>query len=164
MFKVAIVTVSDKGSRGERADASGAALAEMVRAQGWDVAETRVVSDDLEAIVETLIELCDQPLQLVLTTGGTGFSPRDNTPEATMEVVERLVPGLSEAMRHETARVTPRAYLSRGVSGIRKRTLIINLPGSPKAVRECLEVILPILPHGLEILAGAAAECAGDRE
>jgi len=164
MFRVAIVTVSDKGSRGERADASGAVLAEMVRAQGWEVTETRVVSDDPETIMETLIELCDQHLHLVLTSGGTGFSPRDNTPEATMEVVERLVPGLSEAMRHQTALVTPRAYLSRGVCGIRKRTLIVNLPGSPKAVRECFEVILPILPHGLEILAGTASECAEDRK
>lgn len=159
MFKVGLVTVSDKGAQGERRDASGMVLAKMVQAQGWQVITTRIVSDDLEAIIGVLTELCDLGLDLVLTTGGTGMSPRDNTPEATTAVIERPMPGFPEAMRHQTARITPRAYLSRGVAGIRGQTLIVNLPGSPKGARECLEVILPILPHGLQILAGTAGEC-----
>ncbi|MFZ5899150.1 MAG: MogA/MoaB family molybdenum cofactor biosynthesis protein [Bacillota bacterium] len=161
MYSVGIVTISDKGSRGERVDESGRVLAEMVSAQGWEVAETRLISDDFSGIVDTLIELCDRrKLHLVLTTGGTGFGERDNTPEATLEVIERLVPGLPEAIRAESAKITPRAYLSRGVAGIRKHTLIVNLPGSPKAVKECLAVILPALPHGLDMLTGHAHECA----
>jgi molybdenum cofactor synthesis domain-containing protein len=160
MFKLAVITVSDRGARGERSDESGRAVAELVVAQGWEVTDTRMVSDDIEVIVKALIELCDQKMDLIFTTGGTGFALRDNTPEATLAVVERQAPGLAEAMRAETSKKSPRAFLSRAVAGIRKQTLIINLPGSPKAVRECLEAILPILPHGLEILAGRADECA----
>ena len=160
MFKVAIVTVSDKGSRGEREDAAGAVLTKVVREQGWEVAATELVPDDIEVIIETLVSLCDQQVELILTTGGTGFAARDNTPEATLAVMERQVPGLAEAMRLESSKITSRAFLSRAVAGIRKRTLIVNLPGSPKGARECLEVILPILPHGLEILTGRAGECA----
>lgn len=160
MFKVAVVTVSDRGVRGERSDESGRAVVELVVAQGWEVRDTRMVSDDLEVIIETLVELCGRKMDLVLTTGGTGFALRDNTPEATLAVIERQVPGLAEAMRAGTSEKAPRAILSRAVAGIRKQTLIVNLPGSPKAVRECLEVILPVLPHGLEILTGRAHECA----
>ncbi|MBE0466840.1 MAG: MogA/MoaB family molybdenum cofactor biosynthesis protein [Candidatus Desulforudis sp.] len=160
MFSVAVVTVSDRGARGERVDESGRTIAEIVTDQGWEVRDTRIVSDNIEVIIETLVELCDRKINLVLTTGGTGFALRDNTPEATLAVVERQVPGLAEAMRAETSKKTPRAMLSRAVAGIRKRSLIVNLPGSPKAVRECLDAILPVLPHGLEILTGRAHECA----
>lgn len=160
MYKVAIVTVSDKGARGQRVDEAGEVLTDIIRARGWEVAARSIVPDDVEVIIEALVDLCDLPVDLVLTTGGTGFAPRDNTPEATLAVVERQVPGLPEAMRMETAKVTPRAYLSRAVAGIRKRTLIVNLPGSPKGAGECLEAIMPMLPHGLEMLTGGAGECA----
>lgn len=160
MFRVAVVTASDKGSRGEREDESGRVIEDIIVTLGWDLVGTRIVPDDIEVIIETLVELCDDRADLVLTTGGTGFAPRDNTPEATLAVVERQVPGLAEAMRAETGKRTPRAILSRGVAGIRKRTLIVNLPGSPKAVRECLEAILPALPHGLEVLTGRSRDCA----
>lgn len=160
MYKVAIVTVSDKGARGEREDETGKVLTDMIRAQGWEVAARSVVPDDIEVIIEALVDLCDLPVELLLTTGGTGFAARDNTPEATLAVMERQVPGLPEVMRAETAKVTSRAYLSRAVAGIRKRTLIVNLPGSPKGAGECLEAIMPMLPHGLEMLTGSAGECA----
>ncbi len=160
MFRVAVVTASDRGARGERADESGRVIEDLIVTLGWEVVDIRIVPDDIEVLIETLVELCDDKADLVLTTGGTGFALRDNTPEATLTVIERQVPGLAEAMRAETSKKTPRAILSRGVAGIRKRTLIVNLPGSPKAVRECLEVILPALPHGLEILTGRAQECA----
>lgn len=163
MFKVAVVTVSDKGARGERVDESGREIVDMVSQQGWEVTESRIVPDNIEEVIETLVELCDRKMDLVLTTGGTGFAVRDTTPEATLAVIERQVPGLAEAMRAETSKITPRAILSRAVAGIRKRTLIVNLPGSPKAVRECLGAIMPALPHGLEILSGRARECARER-
>ncbi|AEF93372.1 molybdenum cofactor synthesis domain protein [Desulfotomaculum nigrificans CO-1-SRB] len=159
MYKIGIVTMSDKGSRGEREDASGATIREMVAGLGT-VEQYRVIPDDPEIIKATLIEYADQhKLDLVLTTGGTGLGPRDNTPDATLAVVDRLVPGLAEAMRAESLKKTPKAMLSRAVSGTRGQTLIINLPGSVKGVRECLEVVLPVLPHGLEILTGRGGEC-----
>ncbi|ACX52058.1 molybdenum cofactor synthesis domain protein [Ammonifex degensii KC4] len=161
MYRVAVLTVSDKGSRGEREDLSGKTIKEMVEAQGWQVVENRVVPDDLEEIKQALIELSSSA-DLILTTGGTGFSPRDNTPEATLAVIEKEVPGLAEGMRLLTALKTPRSLLSRGRAGIRGQTLIINLPGSPKGVRECLGVILPVLGHGLDILTGRTEEC-GER-
>ena len=159
MYRIGIVTMSDKGARGEREDASGAAIKELVAGLGR-VEQYRVLPDDPEVIKNTLIEFADQhALDLILTTGGTGLGPRDNTPEATLAVIHRQAPGLAEAIRAESLKKTPKAMLSRAVSGIRGKTLIINLPGSIKGVRECLEVILPVLPHGLEILTGRGGEC-----
>lgn len=161
MFKVGIITASDKGSRGEREDLSAVAIREKITAVGWEVTDYTLVPDEREVIADKLREFADQKkLDLVLTTGGTGFAPRDVTPEATLDVVERLVPGIPELMRSESYRITPRAILSRATAGIRGGTLIINLPGSPKAVKESLDWILPVLPHGLEILKGITGECA----
>ncbi|MFZ5639580.1 MAG: MogA/MoaB family molybdenum cofactor biosynthesis protein [Bacillota bacterium] len=161
MFKVGIITASDKGSRGEREDLSAEAIKEKITAAGWEVNAYAIVPDDRESIAAKLREFADEKgLDLVLTTGGTGFGPRDVTPEATLDVVERLVPGIPELMRMESYKITPRAILSRATAGIRSGTLIVNLPGSPKAVKECLDWILPALPHGLEILKGLTGECA----
>lgn len=160
-FRVAILTVSDKGSRGEREDLSGRAAEETLAGKGWSVAARDIVPDELPEIAAKLRYYCDEMgVDLVLTTGGTGLSPRDVTPEATRQVMEREAPGFAEAMRAASMSVTPHAMLSRAVSGIRSSTLIINLPGSPRAVRENLEAILPALPHGLEKLRGGEAECA----
>lgn len=160
MYRVGILTASDKGAAGQREDLSAAAIREMISRLGWRVEVYRVVPDDLDDISSALIDMVDrEKLDLVLTTGGTGFSPRDNTPEATKSVIEREVPGIPEVMRAVSLKKTPRAMLSRAAAGIRKRTLIINLPGSQKAVRECLEAILDTLPHGLEILTGRSGEC-----
>ncbi|GAB6179614.1 MogA/MoaB family molybdenum cofactor biosynthesis protein [Desulfotomaculum defluvii] len=159
MYKIGIVTMSDKGSQGQREDISGATIRDMVKELG-SVEQYRIVPDDLEVIKDTLIEFADEKgLDLILTTGGTGLGPRDNTPEATLAVIDRQVPGLAEAIRAESLKKTPKAMLSRAVSGTRGKTLIINLPGSVKGVRECLEVVLPVLPHGIEILTGRGGEC-----
>lgn len=159
MYKIGIITMSDKGAQGLREDASGATIREMVASLG-QVEQYRVIPDDLEKIKETLLEYTDvHKIHLILTTGGTGLSPRDNTPEATLAVIERNVPGLAEAIRAESLKKTPKAMLSRAVCGTRGQTLIINLPGSVKGVKECLEVVLPVLPHGLEILTGQGGEC-----
>ncbi|MDD4169904.1 MAG: MogA/MoaB family molybdenum cofactor biosynthesis protein [Desulfotomaculaceae bacterium] len=159
MYKIAIVTVSDKGARGERVDASGPAISEKVKSLG-EVVNYLVVPDDPDVIRESLTKLSDiEKVHLILTTGGTGLSPRDNTPEATLAVIEREVPGLAEAMRMDSLKKTSMAMLSRAVAGVRGQTLIVNLPGSVKAVRECLDVIIPVLPHGLDILAGTGTEC-----
>lgn len=165
MYKVGIITASDKGSRGEREDISAQVIREEMAKIGGEVLEYVIVPDEVEILRNKLIEFTDiKKLELVLTTGGTGFSPRDVTPEATLSVIERLVPGIPEIMRSESYKITPRAALSRATAGIRKGSLIINLPGSPKAVRENLGWILPALPHGLDILKGTASECAADRK
>lgn len=159
MYKIGIITVSDKGSRGERVDESGPAIREMVKSLG-EVTGYVVVPDDLILLKEAMINMSDkEKVDLIFTSGGTGFSSRDNTPEATLAVIHKLVPGLAETMRAESLKKTNRAMLSRAVAGIRNSTLIINLPGSVKAVRECLAVIMPALPHGLEILTGRGGEC-----
>jgi len=157
----ACVTLSDKGSRGERTDESGPLIAQMMGEEGYDVVEQVIIPDDYDTIVRELTRLVDQrQVNVIMTTGGTGFSTRDVTPEATEEVCERMAPGIAEAIRAYSMTKTPRAMLSRATSGIRRQSLIINLPGSPKAVGECLEFILPSLGHGLEILTGRDGECA----
>lgn len=160
MKRVAVITASDKGYKGEREDLSGPAVKEIVEAAGYQVVSMDILPDDREMLGARMAELADLELaDLILTTGGTGFSQRDVTPEATEDVIERRVPGIPEAMRAFSLTITKRAMLSRATAGIRKRTLIINLPGSPKAVRESLEVIIEALGHGIEILTGDAGEC-----
>ena len=160
MFNIGIITASDKGSRGEREDASGRLIATMLQELG-QIRSYKVVADDAEQISREMVIMADQlGVDLILTTGGTGLGPRDVTPEATLAVVDRQVPGIAEAMRAHSLEVTSRAMLSREVAGMRNKTLIINLPGSPKGVQECLEVILPALEHGLAIMKGEASECA----
>jgi molybdopterin adenylyltransferase len=148
-----ILTVSDRSSRGERLDASGPALAELVQTQGWQVVGQEIVPDEIDAIKRILQSWADSgDTDVILATGGTGFALRDVTPEATRQVVERLTPGLDEAMRSASLKVTPHAMLSRAISGIRKRTLIITLPGSPKGATENLQVVLPALEHAIKLL------------
>ena len=156
LFSFAVLTVSDSSSRGEREDLSGSAIVEILEDRGYILSYHAVVPDEEGMIIEKLKGWAES-VDLIVTTGGTGLAPRDVTPEATNKVIERAAPGLAEAMRLETAKKTPAAILSRGIAGIRGRCLILNLPGSPRAVKECLEVILPVLDHGLEILKGSAA-------
>jgi molybdopterin adenylyltransferase len=152
-LRFGILTVSDRSARGERPDLSGPALVELVIARGWKVAQAAVVADDLSALREILSAWVDGGgMDVILTTGGTGFAPRDVTPEATRLVIEREAPGLAEAMRFESLKITPHAMLSRALAGIRAATLIVNLPGSPRAALENLQVILPVLPHAVELL------------
>ena len=158
MKRVAVITSSDKGFRGEREDLSGPAVKEIMEAAGYEVVSVEVLPDDRGLLSARMAEIADQGLA-ELITGGTGFSKRDVTPEATEDVIERRVPGIPEAMRAFSLTITKRAMLSRATAGIRKGTLIVNLPGSPKAVRECLEVIIEALGHGIEILTGDAGEC-----
>ena len=154
-LRAAVITLSDKGSRGEREDKSGPLIAQMLTAAGYVVEETMILPDEARALKAQLIRMADgRQVNLVLTTGGTGFSPRDITPEATCAVADRNAPGIAEAMRYHGLSITPRAMLSRGVSVLRGKTLIVNLPGSPKAVQEDLEYILPSLEHGVRIAAG----------
>ncbi|RKD31640.1 MogA/MoaB family molybdenum cofactor biosynthesis protein [Thermohalobacter berrensis] len=161
MFKVGVITASDKGYKGQREDLSGKAIIEIMEKQGYKVERYVILPDDEEKLYEEMVYMSDElKLDLILTTGGTGFSPRDVTPEATRKAAVRLAPGISEAIRYYSLKITPKAMLSRGISGIRKGTLIINLPGSPKAVKESLEYITDALHHGLEILTGQAGECA----
>jgi molybdopterin adenylyltransferase len=160
MMRVGVITTSDKGYRGERDDASGDVIREMVGGLGAEVAFNTVVPDEQEEIKKALIQGADEMgLDLIVTTGGTGVSPRDVTPDATREVIEREIPGFSEAMRMAGLKKTPHAMISRAVCGVRGRTLIVNLPGSPKAVREGLEVILPALPHTIAKIQGDPEEC-----
>ncbi len=160
MFRVGILTVSDKGHAGERVDTAGPELGRLLDPELFEIAAYQVVPDEQESIVAQLVAWSDQEhLDLILTSGGTGLSPRDITPEATLAVAQRLVPGLPEAMRAAGLKATPHAMLSRGVAVIRGCTLIINLPGSPKGARENLEAVRPALPHALEKLKGSPAEC-----
>jgi len=162
MFNIGVITISDKGSRGEREDLSGPEIKRMIAGLGT-VESYLIIPDEKEEIKAALKMMADElMLDLILTTGGTGFSGRDVTPEATLEVVEKNVPGIPEAMRAASMKITPKAMLSRAAAGIRGKSLIINLPGSPKGVRENLESILPALKHGLEILTGKTGECGNE--
>ena len=162
MYTAAVITISDKGYRGERVDTSGPNLVEILKEKGFEVTYTSMLPDDREMIRAELCKCADElEIALVLTTGGTGFSPRDVTPEATYAVMDRNAPGIAEALRAFSMTVTKRAMLSRGASVLRGKTLIINLPGSPKAVSEELGYLLGTLEHGLDILLGRASECAG---
>ncbi len=160
-FQAAVITLSDKGAQGQREDKSGPAIVRRLEAAGYQVVETLLLADEQAVLQRQLTRLCDQrQLDLILTTGGTGFSPRDVTPEATLAVAQRVAPGIAEAIRAASMRITPRAMLSRGVSVIRGKTLIVNLPGSPKAVEESMDVFLDVIPHGLTLLRGQGGECA----
>lgn len=163
MIRVAILTLSDKGSKGEREDRSGPAIKEILKAIDADVCYYDVLPDEKDLIKEKLIDYTSK-VDLIITTGGTGLSPRDVTPEATREVIEREIPGIPEIMRIEGMKKTPRAMLSRAVAGIRGDTLIINLPGSPAAVRENLQVILDTIPHAIEKIKGDTTECGRSKE
>ncbi len=159
MLNVGILTISDKGWRGQRSDESGNAIKDSLSTLDSRVAKYEVVPDEADVIAEKLAEWADEGgIDLILTTGGTGLGPRDTTPEATLSTVDKVAPGFTEAMRAETFKMTPHAILSRAVAGIRGKCLIINLPGSPKAVRECLEVVLPAIPHAVEIIKGEVTE------
>ena len=160
MFTAKVITVSDRCWRGEREDRSGPAVCELLAAAGYALEPLGLVPDEADRIAEALIEAAAADIALIVTTGGTGFAPRDVTPEATLRVCERLTPGIPEAMRAASLRITPRAILSRAAAGIRGRSLILNLPGSPKAAKENLEAVLPALDHGLTMLRGEPGDCA----
>jgi molybdopterin adenylyltransferase len=151
--RVGILTVSDRAASGNYEDKSGPLISGIIsRRTGWEIIRQSVVPDEIDDIVTFLTNWCQEGLDLILTTGGTGFAPRDVTPEATLKVIEKQTPGIAEALRQESLKITPHAMLSRAVAGIRQDTLIINLPGSPKAVKENLDVLMPVLPHALELL------------
>ena len=162
MYKAAVITISDKGAVGQRVDTSGPNLVNILKEHEYDVVYTTIIPDDFETITEQLVKCSDElGVALVLTTGGTGFSPRDITPEATMAIVERPTPGIPEAMRAESIRITPKGCLSRSAAGIRKRTLIINLPGSKKASQENILAVIDPVAHGLDMLySEGSADCA----
>lgn len=160
-YTAAVITLSDKGVKGEREDKSGPKICELAEAAGYEIRETLLLADGIEPLKSQLIRLADQrQMDVIFTTGGTGFSERDLTPEATIQVCDRMANGIADAIRNYSMTITPRAMFSRAVSGIRGKTLIINLPGSPKAVEEALEFLLPQLDHGLDILRGTGGECA----
>lgn len=158
-FTFAVITCSDKCSQGLREDLSGKQLIDVLQAQGFLKVYYKIVPDEKQQIKEAIVEAASAGANLILTTGGTGFYQRDVTPEATLEVIEKQTPGISELIRYETGKITKRSYLSRGISGIYKNSLIINLPGSPKAAVECIQAVLPILDHGLNILLENEREC-----
>lgn len=160
MFTARVITVSDRSYRGERADEGGPLVRQLLTDAGYDVDEIVIVPDEQDQIQDALIAAAEADVTLIVTTGGTGFAPRDVTPEATIAVCQRLTPGIPEAMRSASMAITPRAMLSRAAAGIRDRSLIINLPGSPKGAKENLEAVLPALSHGLEMLRGGQADCA----
>jgi molybdenum cofactor synthesis domain-containing protein len=161
MIKAGIITLSDKGYRGEREDLSGKVIENILREAEISVEEYVLLPDDEEMLANKLIEFSDvKKYQLILTTGGTGLTFRDITPQATLKVIEREVPGLAEGMRMNSLKFTPKAMLSRAVAGTRGKSLIVNLPGSPKGVEECLNFILPVIPHGIELLEGNSGDCA----
>lgn len=172
VYRAGIITLSDKGAIGEREDKSGEVIknklfnletSEGKKDSGIEIEEYIIIPDEKDTLIEKLYFLVDEKsLDLVVTTGGTGLGPRDITPDATLEVIDKEVPGFSEVMRYESIKKTPHGMLSRAVTGIRKKTLIINLPGSPKAVEECLDAIVPALLHALEVLRGEASECADE--
>ena len=162
-YTASVITISDKGARGERVDTSGPAICSVLESKGWNIAYTNIIPDEKEQIKTELSKCADEmKIGLVLTTGGTGFSPRDITPEATLEVVERRTPGIPEAMRAESLRITPKGCLSRSEAGIRGRTLIINLPGSEKAAKENLMAVIDAVDHGLEMLHGSGSADCGE--
>lgn len=164
-YKAAVLTISDKGSKGERVDTGGPLVKELLEKEQIEVVGIEIIPDEKDMIKEKLISFSSNPeITLIMTTGGTGFAPRDVTPEATIEVCEKLVPGIPEAMRFESFKITKRAMLSRMAAGIRENTLIVNLPGSPKAIKENLEAILPAIGHGMEMLVGIPRDCADDRK
>jgi len=161
MIKAGVITVSDKGSAGKREDQSGPEVERILKAIGIEVICRAVIPDEMHQIRDAIVDFADhQKIDLIVTTGGTGVAPRDVTPDATLGVIDREVPGMAEAMRRESCKITPHALISRAVVGIRGRTLIINLPGSPKGVRENLAVLLPALPHAIEKIKGDERECA----
>jgi molybdopterin adenylyltransferase len=160
-FRAVVITVSDRGSRGDREDGSGPEIAGMLLNMGMEIIDRRIIPDEREMIRQTLIECSDGGgADLIVTTGGTGVSPRDVTPDATREVIDREIPGMAEAMRRQSATVTPHAMISRALVGIRGRTLIINLPGSPRGSTENLSVLIPALSHAIEKIKGDESECA----
>lgn len=161
MFRVAVITSSDSGYEGKREDKSGPEIERIVKEYGYEVVHTIILPDERKILANEMMRIADNDIaDLILTTGGTGFSPRDWTPEATKDIIEREVPGIPESMRAYSLQITKRAMLSRAAAGIRKETLIINMPGSPKAVDECLQYIISELDHGLKILKGTASNCA----
>jgi molybdopterin adenylyltransferase len=159
-YKAAVITVSDKGAAGEREDTSGAVVRDILEGAGIEVVRREIVPDEANVLSELMVALCDEGVDLIVTTGGTGVSPRDVTPEATLAVIEKEIPGMAEAMRAESLKVTPHAMISRAVCGLRGGTLIVNLPGSPRGARENLEVVMPAVPHTLDVAGGRVSECA----
>ncbi len=163
-MNVGILVISDRGARGEYEDRSGPVIVGVINGRTpWHISHQAIIPDDFATIVNTLATWCDEGVNLLLTSGGTGFSPRDITPEASKRVIEREAPGIAEAVRSASLKITQHAMLSRAVAGIRQQTLIINMPGNPKAVRENLDILLPILPHALELLTDAPNTESGHR-